>query len=374
MSKKKTALEIAKEEAGNAIKRTNSRIDELGKNTKNLYNSLTNIQALFDKIRNVPSEKRLQYENLKKLCLTWKQQADKIEADYNAAVAKSGGTAGGGAALGVGIAALGPSAAMGIATTFGVASTGTAISSLSGAAATNAALAWLGGGALATGGGGMAAGETFLAMAGPVGWTIAAVTLTIGGIMFWIAKQNKKRLENIYILISKRDVKSYDLATVEINERIAHIIDEIPKLHSAAEEIVSFGTDYSSMTEQQQYTLGSYVNLMLASTNLLVNPILGLQAKFTNDDLKRYESSLFGDEKILIKPILNSFNVSQKGAIVSLANLLYKIDMDEKDKHILYKSLRKNKTFLESCKLEKKEFEESILIITMNALEHKYVS
>ena len=52
----------------------------------------------------------------------------------------------------------------GIATTFGVASTGTAISTLSGAAATNAALAWLGGGALAAGGGGMAAGEAFLTL------------------------------------------------------------------------------------------------------------------------------------------------------------------------------------------------------------------
>lgn len=42
------------------------------------------------------------------------------------------------------------------------ASTGTAISSLSGAAATNATLAWLGGGSLASGGGGIAAGTAVL--------------------------------------------------------------------------------------------------------------------------------------------------------------------------------------------------------------------
>ena len=70
-----------------------------------------------------------------------------------------------GAMAGAGIAAFGPTAAMAVATTFGTASTGTAIATLSGAAATNAALAWLGGGALAVGGGGMAAGEAFLAMA-----------------------------------------------------------------------------------------------------------------------------------------------------------------------------------------------------------------
>ena len=90
---------------------------------------------------------------------------------------------------------------MGIATTFGVASTGTAISALSGAAATNAALAWLGGGALAAGGGGMAAGSAFLALAGPVGWAIAGVSVVASGLLFFKTKSDKERLENIYIRI-----------------------------------------------------------------------------------------------------------------------------------------------------------------------------
>lgn len=50
------------------------------------------------------------------------------------------------------------SAAYSLVGTLGAASTGTAISTLSGAAATNATLAWLGGGTIATGGGGMALG------------------------------------------------------------------------------------------------------------------------------------------------------------------------------------------------------------------------
>ena len=49
-----------------------------------------------------------------------------------------------------------------VVTTFATASTGTAISSLSGAAATNATLAFLGGGSLASGGGGMAVGAAAL--------------------------------------------------------------------------------------------------------------------------------------------------------------------------------------------------------------------
>lgn len=68
------------------------------------------------------------------------------------------------------IGALGAAAAMGTPTlvtgavsALATASTGTAISSLSGIAATNATMAWLGGGSLAMGGGGMAAGATALA-------------------------------------------------------------------------------------------------------------------------------------------------------------------------------------------------------------------
>ena len=98
-----------------------------------------------------------------------------IAATRSTKVGSATGTAG--AMAGVGVAALGPSTALAVATTFGTASTGTAISALSGAAATNAALAWLGGGALAAGGGGMVAGNALLALAGPVGWTMAGVAI-----------------------------------------------------------------------------------------------------------------------------------------------------------------------------------------------------
>ena len=215
MLKKKTKLQLAQEQAEAAIKRTNEKIDELGLNTGSLYGKLNAIQAQFDAIRNVPSEKRVQYEKLREVRLNWKQQADKIEADYKVAAVKNVGGGAAGVSAGVAVAALGPTAAMGVATTFGVASTGTAISTLSGAAATNAALAWLGGGALAVGGGGMAAGNAFLALAGPVGWAIAGVALLSSGLFFWKAKSEKERLEDVFTLVSKRDVKSYDLAIVE---------------------------------------------------------------------------------------------------------------------------------------------------------------
>ena len=153
--KKKSKLELAQEKAQAAINKTNESIEELGNHTSSLYDSLTSIQDLFDQIRNVPTDKKLQYEELKKIRLNWKQQAEKIEKDYQAAAVKNAGAGAAGAGLGVAVVTMGPTVAMGVATTFGVASTGTAISALSGAAATNAALAWLGGGALAVGGGGI---------------------------------------------------------------------------------------------------------------------------------------------------------------------------------------------------------------------------
>ena len=43
----------------------------------------------------------------------------------------------------------------------------------------------------------------------------------------------KKRLENVFIAISERDIKSYELAIVELKERIIRIIDENSKLTDA---------------------------------------------------------------------------------------------------------------------------------------------
>lgn len=363
--KKKSKLQQAQDKAQAAINLTNKMIEELGGHTSGLYESLTSIQELFDKIRNVPSDKKLQYEELKQIRLNWKQQTEKIEKDYQEAAIKNAGAGAAGAGLGVAVVTMGPTVAMGVATTFGVASTGTAISALSGAAATNAALAWLGGGALAAGGGGMAAGEAFLALAGPVGWAIAGVSLVASGLLFWKSSSDKKHLENVFTAISHRDVKSYELAIVELKERISRIIDESGKLNEAIENIQTFGLDYNLMTEEQQYALGSYVNLMLSSTQLLINPIKGLMPKFSMEDFEEFMS--WKDRKAK-----KSTCEEYKDFIVSLANLLYKIDLDDRDQKLLWKSLRKNNKMLKSMDISKKEFDIDIMNATIDALKYKY--
>ena len=111
------------------------------------------------------------------------QDVERLETEAARSTMVARGTGAAGAIAGVGVVTLAPAAALAIATTFGTASTGTAISALSGAAAANAALAWLGGGALAAGGGGMAAGNALLALAGPVGWSVAGAAV-VGGAVF----------------------------------------------------------------------------------------------------------------------------------------------------------------------------------------------
>lgn len=362
--KKESKLKLAQKEAENAIIKTNEKIDELGQATSILFSELNSIHEAFNAIRNVPTEKRLRFEELKQIRLNWKQQAEKIERDYKVATVKNAGVGAAGTSLGVAVVTMGPTVAMGVATTFGVASTGTAISALSGAAATNAALAWLGGGALAAGGGGMAAGNAFLAMAGPVGWAIAGVALLTSGFFLWKNHSDKQYLERVFTLISKRDVTSYNLATVELDERITRIIYESGQLHKANEEIRTYGLDYNSMSESQQYSLGTSLNMMHSSTQLLLNPISGLLPKYTEADYNSFEASnSFGDTIIE--------HVECKPLIISLANFLYNIDLNDKEKRLLTKSIKRNKPLLNSMGVTKKDLKIDIVGISYEALKYK---
>lgn len=379
MVKKRSKLQVAKKKAEVAEKKTNQKINELGRYTSDIYASLTAIQTLFNHIRNVPEEKRLKYESLKATCVNWKQQVEKIELECKKAEVKAVIQGAVGVGAGAVIVARGSTDAMGIATTFGAASyetAGTAIFSLSGTA-TNASLTCLGSGALFAGGGGVAGSSAlfagggsiatssaFSALTGPIGWTIVGLSVVISGLNFFKTKSDKERLENIYTLISNRDVKSYELAIVELSERIKRIVDENGKLEEAIAKIETFGTDYSQMTEEQQYELGAYVNLMEAATMLLVNPILGLQPKFSKQD--------FDKVCAVEREIFKKYFQTHRNMIISMANLLFKVTLDDKDRKILAKFLRENKAFLESIQMTKKEFGADDIFMVERALNHRY--
>ena len=63
---------------------------------------------------------------------------------------------------------------------------------------------------------------------------------------------------------------------------------------------------------------------------------------------------------------------AHKNMVISMANLLYKITLDDKDKKLLAKSLRKNKEFLSSVQMTKKEFDVEDLAMIERALKHRY--
>lgn len=182
------------------------------------------------------------------------------EKELQAAREAAGG-AGAGLAAGASVAFMAPTAAMWVATTFGTASTGTAISTLSGAAATNAALAWLGGGALSAGGGGVAAGHALIAMAGPIGWTIAGASLLTSILLFSSkkAKLNKQKNEEI------ESVKKNTELVREIDAQIQQILTDTEAIRTGLNEsftqcLPMFQKDYASFTDDQKRQLGALVN------------------------------------------------------------------------------------------------------------------
>ena len=177
------------------------------------------------------------------------------------AAREAAGGAGAGLAAGASVAFLAPTAAMWVATTFGTASTGTAISTLTGAAATKAALAWLGGGALTAGGGGMAAGNALLALAGPVGWTLAGATL-LASIVIFASKKNKlNKQKNEEIETVKKNIERVK----EVDAQLEQLLSETTQMRDCLNEsymqcLYLFGKDYPSFTDEQKNGLGILVN------------------------------------------------------------------------------------------------------------------
>ena len=58
--------------------------------------------------------------------------------------------------------------------------------------------------------------------------------------------------------------------------------------------------------------------------------------------------------------------------VISLANLLYKIELDDEDRKVLAKSLRKNEKFLELIDMDKDEFDDYDIDTVERVLDVKY--
>lgn len=231
------------------------------------------VELLVNSIANTPKTFETDFDEIAAQKLQFLDAEEFARKDLEAARRSAAG-AGAGFTAGAAVASMAPTAAIWVATTFGTASTGTAISTLSGAAATNAALAWLGGGALAAGGGGTAAGSALLALAGPIGWTVAGATLLASIALFAKKKLENREAKQEVLTAVKRNsalVKGMDAQIDYLLQRTASMRDLLIK--SYGEALKFFGADFRALTVPQQSQLAALVNNTKACAALLTKRI-----------------------------------------------------------------------------------------------------
>ncbi|WP_219814438.1 hypothetical protein [Rathayibacter sp. AY1A5] len=227
------------------------------------------VELVVNSIANTPKSFSRDFEQIELDRARFLDAEEIARADLVAA-RKSAAGAGAGVTAGAAIASVAPTAAMWVATTFGTASTGTAISTLSGAAASQAALAWLGGGAIAAGGGGTVAGGALLALAGPVGWSLAGAAVLTSVVLFTKKKFENRETKHEMLTAVMRNiaqVQAMDAQIDDLLQRTASTRELLLKVYGEA--LPLFGADFATLAPAQQSQLGALVNIAKASAALL---------------------------------------------------------------------------------------------------------
>ncbi|WP_219813881.1 MULTISPECIES: hypothetical protein [unclassified Rathayibacter] len=227
------------------------------------------VELVVNSIANTPKSFSRDFEQIELDRARFLDAEEIARADLVAA-RKSAAGAGAGVTAGAAIASVAPTAAMWVATTFGTASTGTAISTLSGAAASQAALAWLGGGAVAAGGGGTVAGGALLALAGPVGWSLAGAAVLTSVVLFTKKKFENRETKHEMLTAVMRNiaqVQAMDAQIDDLLQRTASTRELLLKVYGEA--LPLFGADFATLAPAQQSQLGALVNIAKASAALL---------------------------------------------------------------------------------------------------------
>lgn len=274
-SLKKEALRIHEE----TLSRYNKSYEKMGKACESLYSVRTDtvaliqfVQKVINSIANTPKEYDTKMGEIGSELKKFKETEAYAKESYDASI-KAGVNIAAGAAAGIGVASMAPTALMSIATTFGSATTGTAVSALSGAAAQKAAVAWLGrtfAGFAVKEGAGMAVGEAFLALAGPIGWGITAAST---GISLISLTSKNKELANSAVEEAKEIAKareSLDETSEKINSLRTKTFMIYNDMNKQRSDLVSMmNADFISLPDEQKVFLGSVVNNTLSLSVLL---------------------------------------------------------------------------------------------------------
>lgn len=273
-SLKKEAIRIHDQ----TLERYNASHERMSKSCEKLYEARTVavetigfVEKVINSIANTPKEFDTKLGEIEKE-LNEFRATEEYARDAYAASIKAGVNIVGGAAAGIGVAAMAPTALMSIATTFGTASTGTAISALSGAAAQKAAVAWIGRtfAGFAVEGAGMAAGNAFLALAGPIGWGITAALTGIS--LISLTKKNKDIADQA--VEEAKEIARARESLDETSEKIDALIEKTKAvtgdINSEKNQIMEMmNLEYTSLRDDEKRYLGTLVNNALSLSKLL---------------------------------------------------------------------------------------------------------
>ena len=278
-------VDYAKRNMSSAQNRCKSSIENLGKRKiEVLDQTVKRFVMCYDRIKHIEVEESVGLQELNKFRLDKCAFQDLKKISFEATQIV-GALAGGGASGA--LMALGAYSAVG---TFGAvtATTGITIGGLSGVAATNATLAWLGGGALAAGGWGMAGGMAVLGglVAGPA---LAVLGFVVG------AKAEAEKDKAYSNLAEARSFSSQVSVAVKmcdaIKERSEMFCTKLNLFENKLKPLVvqmesiikEKGEDYRCYSASQQDTIIKSRCIAGIVKAILDTPILTKDGKLTNE-------------------------------------------------------------------------------------------
>ena len=284
----KVIIDRAQKLAVSAANKSEKSLNALGEIKLNILDkSVSRFVNVFEKIHNIELKDSIGLDEVGKYRVD-KQSALELRKMSVLAAETLGGLVGG-----AGAGALTAFGAYGATMTFASASTGTAIATLSGIAAQNATLAFLGGGAIAAGGGGMALGAVVL------GGLVAGPAIAVLGVV--MDASARKNLEKALSNKAEAQVIAEQLKLVEvlcngIAKRANMFYTLLGKLDnifltliSQLEYIVSVkGTDYAKFGEAEQNRVAMAMSVAGAVKKVLDTPILNKDGGLTDESERTY--------------------------------------------------------------------------------------
>lgn len=254
---------------------TNTKLEEFGKRKVEIIDTIINeFSSHLDNIKNLPisnfENSLASYDNFN----FSKKEIDDMQTSVLSIkkILKDSTAAG---VLG----ATSVSAAYSVVAAFGAASTGTLISTTTGVAAYNATLAWLGGGALAVGGGGMALGAIVL---GGIAIVPAVSYLIYKGKFDYTEEREKvnQNYEEAILFAKNMDdiLKNFNETIKLINNSIILVnkyATECNKLNKQTDHIVGqIGDNYLKYNNEQQELIQKNITYISGLFALINTPIM----------------------------------------------------------------------------------------------------